>query len=39
MEDRRGYHLVSRDVAGLRYCLISDLNPAELGQLAGLIGK
>jgi anti-sigma factor RsiW len=39
VENRRGYNLLSRDVDGLRYCLVSDLNPTELGQLADLIGK
>lgn len=39
VEDRRGYHLISRDVNGLHYCLVSDLNAGELGELANLIGK
>lgn len=38
-ESLRGYNLVSRDVNGLRYALVSDLNAGELGQLADLIGK
>lgn len=39
VESLRGYNLVSRDVDGLHYALVSDLNAAELGQLADLIGK
>jgi anti-sigma factor RsiW len=35
----RGYSIINRDANGLHYCLISDLNPSELQQLAGLLGK
>ena len=35
----RGYFVISRDVNGLYYCLVSDLNEKELGELAGLLGK
>ena len=35
----RGYNLISRDVNGLHYVLVSDLNAGELGELADLIGK
>lgn len=38
-ESLRGYNLISRDAGGLHYALISDLNVAELNQLADLIGK
>ena len=38
-ESIRGYNLISRDIDGLHYALVSDLNAAELGQLADLIGK
>lgn len=39
VEERHGYHIINRDVNGLRYSLISDLNVKELGQLADLFGK
>jgi len=38
-ENRRGYNLVSRDVEGFHYWLVSDLNPTELSQLADLLGE
>ena len=38
-ENLRGYNLINRDVNGLHYALVSDLNSGELGQLADLIGK
>jgi hypothetical protein len=31
--------LISREVNGLHYALVSDLNEGELGELADLIGK
>jgi anti-sigma factor RsiW len=37
--NRRGYFVIERDVNGLRYCLVSDLNERELGELADLFGK
>jgi anti-sigma factor RsiW len=39
VEHRRGYNLIHRDVKGLHYTLVSDLNAGELGELADLIGK
>lgn len=39
MENHRGYNLISRDVNGLHYVLVSDLNSKELSELADLIGK
>jgi len=38
-ESLRGYNLINRDANGLHYALVSDLNSAELGQLADLVGK
>lgn len=38
-ENHHGYNLINRDVNGLHYVLVSDLNAGELGQLADLIGK
>ena len=38
-ESLRGYNLANRDVNGLHYALVSDLNATELGQLADLIGQ
>jgi anti-sigma factor RsiW len=38
-ESLHGYNLISRDVNGLRYVFVSDLNAVELGELADLIGK
>jgi anti-sigma factor RsiW len=35
----RGYSVIDQDVNGLHYCLVSDLNGKELGDLAGLLGK
>lgn len=35
--NRRGYSLINRDAKGLHLCLVSDLNPTELGELAGLL--
>ena len=37
--DRRGYHIINRDVNGLHYSFISDLNLKDLNELADLIGK
>ncbi len=39
VESLRGYNLLNRNVNGLHYALVSDLNAAELGQLADLTGK
>ncbi|HSY74172.1 MAG TPA: anti-sigma factor [Dongiaceae bacterium] len=38
-ENLRGYSVISRDVNGFHYCLVSDLNEKELGELADLLGK
>jgi len=38
-EERRGYNVLNRDVNGLHYCVVSDLNAKELGEFANLIGK
>ena len=38
-ENIRGYNFASRDVRGLRYVLVSDLNAGDLNELADLIGK
>jgi len=39
VETLRGYSLISREAGGLHYCLVSDLNPAELAELAALFGR
>jgi len=36
---RRGYTVVMREQGGLRYCLVSDVNPKELEEFADLLGK
>jgi anti-sigma factor RsiW len=38
-EMRRGYAIINCATNGLHYCLISDMNPADLGELAGLCGN
>ena len=38
-ENLRGYNVISRDIGGFRYCLVSDLEAKQLEQLAGLLGK
>jgi len=35
----RGYSLISREAGGWHYCLVSDLNAAELAELAALFGR
>ncbi len=35
----RGFSLITREAAGLRYCLVSDLNRQELVELAGLLER
>jgi anti-sigma factor RsiW len=37
-EIRRGYSIINCAGNGLHYCLVSDLNEKELGELAGLLG-
>jgi anti-sigma factor RsiW len=36
VEERRGYTVINRDVNGLHYCIVSDLNGAELQEFANL---
>ena len=36
-EARRGFSIISFTAKGMRFCLVSDLNPAELQELAGLL--
>ena len=38
-ENVRGYSIINRDANGFHYCLVSDLNEKELGDLADLLGK
>ena len=38
-EIRRGYSIINCATNGLHYCLVSDLNPTDLGELAGLCGR
>ena len=35
----RGYNIVNRDMAGLHYCIVSDLNANELTDFANLLGQ
>jgi anti-sigma factor RsiW len=39
MEERRGYSVINRDINGLHYCIVSDLNAKELGEFAGMLGQ
>jgi anti-sigma factor RsiW len=39
IEERRGYTVVTRDLNGLHYCFVSDLNGKELQEFANLFGK
>ena len=34
-----GYSIINRDVNGLHYCIVSDLNAKELGDFAKLLGE
>lgn len=36
-ESLHGYSIINRDAKGLHYCLVSDLNTKELGDLADLV--
>jgi anti-sigma factor RsiW len=36
---RRGYSIINCATNGLHYCLVSDMNATELGELAGLCGR
>ncbi len=38
-QNLRGYWVINRQANGLHYCLVSDLNEKELGELADLLGK
>ena len=38
-ENRRGYFVINCSTNGLHYCLVSDLNEKELGDLAALLVK
>ena len=35
--ERRGFSIINRDIRGLHYCLVSDLNPRELNEFATLL--
>jgi len=39
LANRRGYSVITREINGLQYCLVSDLNEQELTQLANLVGQ
>lgn len=36
-ETRRGFNVITEDLDGLRYCIVSDLNATELGEFAKLL--
>ena len=36
IQERRGYTVINRDVNGLHYCIVSDLNGKELQEFANL---
>jgi anti-sigma factor RsiW len=38
-EERRGYDVINRDIAGLHYCIVSDMNGKDLGEFAKLFGQ
>lgn len=38
-EMRRGYVIINCATNGLHYCLVSDMNSTDLGELAGLCGR
>ena len=38
-EMRRGYVIINCATNGLHYCLVSDMNATDLGELAGLLGR
>jgi len=38
-EIRQGYVIINRDMNGMHYCVVSDLNEKELGDLVDMIGK
>jgi len=39
VENHRGYSVINREMDGLHYCLVSDLNDKELAELANLFGR
>lgn len=39
IEHLRGYSIINRELNGLHYCFVSDLNAKELGDLASLVGQ
>ncbi len=39
IEHRRGYSIINREINGLRYYFVSDLNEKELGDLVSLVGR
>jgi len=39
VENHRGYSVINREMDGLHYCLVSDLNDKELVELANLFGR
>ena len=38
-EERRGYSIINRNLNGLHYCLVSDLNGKDLGEFAKLFDE
>ena len=38
-EERRGYSVIDRDLNGLHYCIVSDLNGKDLSDFANLFGQ
>jgi anti-sigma factor RsiW len=38
-EERRGYSVINRDLHGLHYCIVSDLNGKDLGEFSKLFGE
>lgn len=38
-ESLRGYNIINRDMEGLHYYIVSDLNAKELGEFANLLGN
>jgi len=38
VQEHRGYTVINRDINGLHYCIVSDLNGKELQEFANLLG-
>jgi anti-sigma factor RsiW len=38
-ESLRGYNIINRDIAGLNYYIVSDLNAKDLTEFANLLGQ